>query len=709
MSNNIQLSHLIENGYPSIPTCSDFSPELNCLALGTNFGEIRLVGDRNVQFLININSLEKTDNCEDFYISSLHFLSSNKDLCRLCAVVNFTTLYYIDINSAYAAGSSAVESQKFEVLYKSSLLDLRQKLYGNESGSRDPNDPYHEPRVVSPTNQNRKQRSDTNPEKHEREREQLGHSTSVESPEILCIYPGDTAREIILGDSSGSLTCLNVSKSHGKTPVTSKNSSTLKSDSKSTNVTITSSTNSSHSPLHELYHELYHLNKDRYGSIKQIELIDRSVFVLTFNSLLILQRRKSSGPAILKTQINFEDYGAQFTSFAVSEILPVFYTAHIDGSLSQFSYCAFEDHSGTVTATESASANPKKVQELKIEVSFDFKFMPWEEKFTESKKSIDKVIQCQDWIAFQGGLPKSDEIDYDDMHVITFEKLTCFSANPQGSYKKTLSLPSRIVNFAFIDNSQTTSFGGLGLGYDDGLNGMNGNGKAIDSTVFLLIVCEREFLCYDVVNNKEVHPPYLQALDYSQITEVNATFFKSKSSQGEDRSNFIKSNFGEGQKLTEKQKKVADLSIKTSSMETAAWPIKGGQVVNNLEARGGLDHNGNLDGRGGVGGVDQYNEYVMVGHANGEVRVYNSNENHLNLYQTLRTSQYFAEYEPPAENRYDFISDRLPLGWGRTKKKSTHIMISFRHFVTFCFCFPKFFPRKIRGYNCGRPKCDNQF
>lgn len=176
----------------------------------------------------------------------------------------------------------------------------------------------------------------------------------------------------------------------------------------------------------------------------------------------------------------------------------------------------------------------------------------------------------------------------------------------------------------------------------------------------LIILTEQELLAYDIVQQKEIQPPYLQSLGYSQITEATTSYFTTKIKSIE-RDNFIKSNYG--------SKNVVDLSIKKStSSELSSWPINGGihSDVSSHKFDILSGHQQNLspisyDKNHNAKEKYRHNEFVLTGHANGQVKIFNSKNLHLSLSQTLNTAQYFAEYDPPLENRYEFISEKLPL------------------------------------------------
>ena len=103
---DLSLCHVIENGFPTAPLCSAYSPNLSALAFGTKTGEVRLVGKQNVQFLYNLRSFEEFNNGtnNDFgpifdqsHISHLVFIAENKSTCKLAAIVNYAHIVILEL------------------------------------------------------------------------------------------------------------------------------------------------------------------------------------------------------------------------------------------------------------------------------------------------------------------------------------------------------------------------------------------------------------------------------------------------------------------------------------------------------------------------------------------------------------------------------------------------------------------------------------
>ena len=93
---DLSLCHVIENGFPTAPLCSAYSPNLSALAFGTKTGEVRLVGKQNVQFLYNLRSFED-EIFDQSHISHLVFIADNKSTCKLAAIVNYAHIVILEL------------------------------------------------------------------------------------------------------------------------------------------------------------------------------------------------------------------------------------------------------------------------------------------------------------------------------------------------------------------------------------------------------------------------------------------------------------------------------------------------------------------------------------------------------------------------------------------------------------------------------------
>ena len=97
--NDLSLCHIIENGFPTKPLCSAYSSNLSALAIGTQTGEVRLVGKQHVQFLYNLRSSENTEIENVFdegHVSHLTFLS-DKTSCKIAAIINYVHLVVLEL------------------------------------------------------------------------------------------------------------------------------------------------------------------------------------------------------------------------------------------------------------------------------------------------------------------------------------------------------------------------------------------------------------------------------------------------------------------------------------------------------------------------------------------------------------------------------------------------------------------------------------
>ena len=94
---DLSLSHIIENGFPTGPLCSAYSPSLSALAVGTQNGEIRVVGNQHVQFLYNLHAFEDDSIFNEGHVSHLAFLAESKSTCKLAAVINYAHLVVLEL------------------------------------------------------------------------------------------------------------------------------------------------------------------------------------------------------------------------------------------------------------------------------------------------------------------------------------------------------------------------------------------------------------------------------------------------------------------------------------------------------------------------------------------------------------------------------------------------------------------------------------
>ena len=326
------------------------------------------------------------------------------------------------------------------------------------------------------------------------------------------------------------------------------------------------------------------------GSIENFEKLENLIFIATRNEFVIFDEIKSSVINKLDTSDN------PLIGVAVYDSFSKFALGHFDGTISYYDYEAKETQSeAQCDAYISIILSKRKNQWQDINCV----------QTSTLFKSIQK-IQCYcDWLVYEGGVPKIDDIDHDDLHVLTMESVV-------SGVKMSVYLPSKILMFHIV------------------------------SQELIIILTEQEIIGFDPKARVQVSPPYLQALHSSPITELKSFIIKSVTAHtGKSNTNSLDRR---------ENRKPHDSKSK--------WSINGGQTQS--EQTG----NRTIDRLIKINSSSVSIEIIATGHANGMCNIYNSDKNHLQKMYTLETAQYFEQYDEPVKNRYDHVEgfNLTPIG-----------------------------------------------
>ena len=208
-------------------------------------------------------------------------------------------------------------------------------------------------------------------------------------------------------------------------------------------------------------------------SINSIEFIHPEYFFLTsFNRVLFFNIRTKQ---ITQTT---EAYG--LTSISCLHDQAEFFTSTQKGRINLHCYVDYEDQ---------------------IEHELKESFQPWR-AVSKSTTPISKITNGKEYYAYAGGLPKTDEIDYQDMNTITTDKIRFF--NSKKTAAKIYYFTSKIIDFHILFHNKQE---------------------------YLLAILERELVMIDLETGSELPPAYSQCLQASCITELNASVIKSSKSK----------------------------------------------------------------------------------------------------------------------------------------------------------------------------------
>jgi len=334
------------------------------------------------------------------------------------------------------------------------------------------------------------------------------------------------------------------------------------------------------------------------GSIENFEKLENLIFIATRNEFVIFDEIKSSVINKLNTGDNPLIGVAVYNSFSK------FALGHFDGRISYYDYEAKE------TQSEIQSETQSEVQsDADITITLSKRTNQWQDikciQNSTAFKSIQK-IQCDcDWLVYEGGVPKIDDIDHDDLHVLTMESVV-------SGVKISVYLPSKILMFHIV------------------------------SQELIIILTEQELIGFDPKTRIQVSPPYLQALHSSPITELKSFIIKSSTTQtGKSNTNSLDRR-----------------EIRKTNDSKSKCPIKGGQTQSEQPG------NRTIDRLIKISSTQVSTEVIATGHANGMCNIYNSDKNHLKKMHTLETAQYFEQYDEPVKNRYDHVEgfNLTPIG-----------------------------------------------